>query len=863
MIQTIKTRLVAPAFEDEDQYALAQTLNAVLLVGIAGLVVSAAIVMLVAHHPLTTLTFYGGLSLAMALLLLVMRRGYVRAATVLLVIVGWAFVTGANISLGGLDSPALSAYLLTIIVAGLLLGAPGALGMLAVNALTLLGLYLAMRSDLLNAASFSQPATIAVNISIYVLAALFLYIPTRSLEAAYQRTRRNEEALRQTLDDLQSTTVSKDYVNNIIQSMSNLLIVMDPDGTIRSVNRATLDLLGYTEEELVGQHFNEAILANDPDRLSTTLLVQAQVTRNVNQYFSAKDGRLIPVSLSSSVMYHELGYALGVVAVAQDETERQQIEEKLQYQADLLENVSDAIIATTMDLTITSWNAAAEQVYGWTASEVIGKNLMQVVHTSFEDPSQEDLIKRQYIERGHWQSEVVQRRKDGRQLYVLSSISLLRSSEGKPVGTVTVNYDITQRKLAEDELKKHVDQLAALRHVDLEISSILDLEQVTTVALNAAVTLAGADDGFLLLFSEEVGRVLRVSGGYSDFAFDPTSHLPSIAGQAMEDQQPRLVADVRADPAQADLLPDARAVMSFPLRFHERAVGIIHLETRRDGGFTPERFDFMKLLVSRIAAAVDNARLYQVSQRHLAELQQLYTQVSSLEQLKTDMIRIASHDLRNPVGIINGYLELMRLDVADRLDDNEREYLDGIGDAVKRMQSIVTDILSLERIQQVAHKPFSDRVDMAELAERVVHSHAQEAEKKHLSLHLDLRPSHQPLNVSGDRPQLFEATANLLTNAIKYTPPGGEIVVEVLQQGRWAALVVRDTGYGIPEGQQQRLFQPFYRAQTRETSAIDGLGLGLHLVKNIVERHKGRMLFESTYGEGSLFGFELPLIPEV
>ena len=382
MIQFMKTRLMPPDFEDEDRNALARTLNAVLLVGIAGQIAGCLILILVISNPLAPIAFFGGLSLAMALLWLLLQRGLVRMAAVLLVIVGWAFVTWANVSLGGLASPALGAYLIVIIVGGLLLGAPGALGLVAVSALTLLALYLGMREGVITGDGLSQPGSIAVNISIYVLAALFLYIPNRSLEDAYRRTRRNEEALRQTLADLQATTVSKDYVNNIIQSMSNLLIVMDPDGTIRSVNQAALDLLGYTEEELVGQHFNDKVLADDPDRLSTTLLVRAQVTRNVNQYFSAKDGRLIPVSLSSSVMYHELGYALGVVAVAQDETERQQIEERLQYHADLLENVSDAIISTTMDLTITSWNAAAEEVYGWSADEVMGKNLMQVIHTS-------------------------------------------------------------------------------------------------------------------------------------------------------------------------------------------------------------------------------------------------------------------------------------------------------------------------------------------------------------------------------------------------------------------------------------------------------------------------------------------------
>ena len=112
----------------------------------------------------------------------------------------------------------------------------------------------------------------------------------------------------------------------------------------------------------------------------------------------------------------------------------------------------------------------------------------------------------------------------------------------------------------------------------------------------------------------------------------------------------------------------------------------------------------------------------------------------------------------------------------------------------------------------------------------------------------------------GDPMLLYEAISNIIGNAIKYTPKAGTVHVWLTVEGQSACVRVHDNGYGIPEEQQERLFSPFYRVQTEETQEIEGTGLGLHLVKNIIERHNGNMVFSSVYGEGSTFGFNLPLM---
>jgi signal transduction histidine kinase len=123
----------------------------------------------------------------------------------------------------------------------------------------------------------------------------------------------------------------------------------------------------------------------------------------------------------------------------------------------------------------------------------------------------------------------------------------------------------------------------------------------------------------------------------------------------------------------------------------------------------------------------------------------------------------------------------------------------------------------------------------------------------------ELAVSIEPLAVDGDPTELREPVTNLLGNAVKYTGSGGVIRVALHRDGDSALLEIADTGYGIPADQQEGLFQPFHRVKTRETYTIDGTGLGLYLVKRIVERHRGSVHFYSDYGKGSVFGFRLPL----
>jgi signal transduction histidine kinase len=237
------------------------------------------------------------------------------------------------------------------------------------------------------------------------------------------------------------------------------------------------------------------------------------------------------------------------------------------------------------------------------------------------------------------------------------------------------------------------------------------------------------------------------------------------------------------------------------------------------------------------------------------ELHNLYERVSELERLKTDMIRMASHDLLGLVGVMIGYLDILYYDLGTALTHDHKKSFSEVRKATKQMEQLTRDILSLERIESSASDTLSI-FDLRSLVQTVAQQTQDQATHKMQEYKLTLSPT--AVLVQGDFAQLQEAITNLIQNAIKYTAEKGTIHIRLSEENAMATFEVQDTGYGIPLSMQNRLFQAFFRATTNETKHIQGTGLGLYLVKRVIERHNGEIIFHSVQGEGSLFGFTLP-----
>lgn len=409
---------------------------------------------------------------------------------------------------------------------------------------------------------------------------------------------------------------------------------------------------------------------------------------------------------------------------------------------------------------------------------------------------------------------------------------------------------------AEAQMSRAIERMQILRRIDHELAEALDRDSVLTLVMDAALRVSRADDAAIVLLREDALEVISGAGHY--LTGDRLPLNAGIMGRVIRTRTPELVSDVSTDRDYRAYVPTTRAQMTIPLQHRDRLIGLLTLETDRPARFTPEALEFLTLIGARIAIAIDTAQMVQLLNQQYSDLQRLYDRVKELEQTKTDMIRIAAHDLRNPLGTVIGYAELLE-EMADNLNESQRDFIRSIQRGGQKMKKIITDILSLERFEANPSSLRREITDLGLLITLVQADYATEAAEKRLTIRTDL-PA-EPVLLPLDPGQIREAIDNLISNAIKYTPFDGTITIALTRDGERVRFAVTDSGDGIPLDQQGRLFQPFFRAQTEATRQVEGTGLGLHLVKNIIVRHDGAVLFTSTPGHGSTFGFTLPFDP--
>ncbi len=232
------------------------------------------------------------------------------------------------------------------------------------------------------------------------------------------------------------------------------------------------------------------------------------------------------------------------------------------------------------------------------------------------------------------------------------------------------------------------------------------------------------------------------------------------------------------------------------------------------------------------------------------------TQLVELNRLKTQMIRMASHDLKNPLSRVVGFADLILMD--DDIPQQKREFVEHIMMSADEMLQIISDILDLEQLRSGV--PSKETIDFVRLCREVSARHKPDFAGKEQAFEVVLPDV--PVVIQGSYLHLSQAVSNLLSNASKYTPRSGHISLKLSSEGGKLRLDVQDDGIGISESGQAKLFSEFYRVKTKSTEGIPGAGLGLSLVKSVVEMHDGRVSVRSVEGQGSTFSIELPVMTE-
>ena len=288
-----------------------------------------------------------------------------------------------------------------------------------------------------------------------------------------------------------------------------------------------------------------------------------------------------------------------------------------------------------------------------------------------------------------------------------------------------------------------------------------------------------------------------------------------------------------------------RSLIAVPLRARGRTLGLLQLAMTEDGRhFTLDDAATAEELARRMALALDNVRLYREAQEAL--------------HARDAFLSIAAHELRTPLAILFGQTQLVqrRAEREGGMSERNQRSLRTIVDQATRLSSMISDLLDVSRLEsgqlQIGNLP----LDIGPLVRHIVEETRPMLDKHTLTL---VAPN-APLIVSGDAIRLEQVLQNLLSNALKYSPEGGDIHVLVEKSASRVLVAVRDQGIGIPEDALPQLFTRFFRASNAERRLIGGVGIGLYVVREIALRHGGTITVQSAEGQGSTFTLELPLV---
>jgi signal transduction histidine kinase/HAMP domain-containing protein len=409
------------------------------------------------------------------------------------------------------------------------------------------------------------------------------------------------------------------------------------------------------------------------------------------------------------------------------------------------------------------------------------------------------------------------------------------------------------------ELARSVEELQALGEVSQAVSSTLDLQKVLATIVAHAVELSGTESGAIYEFDEaneqfQLRATHRMSEELTRAIRESRINLGETAvGRAGEKRQAVQVPDIREEPnyplRQIIERDGFRALLAVPLLREDRLIGGLVVRRRAPGQFAKETVDLLQNFATQSALAIQNARLF-------LEIEKKGQELEIASKHKSEFLANMSHELRTPLNAILGYTELIIDKIYGNVPEQIQEVLERVEQNGRHLLSLINDVLDLSKIEAGQLTLSLNDYSMKEVVQTVVTAVESLAAEKKLELKVTVSPEVD--YGKGDEQRISQVLMNLVGNAIKFTEEG-EVEVEATASSDTFVVSVSDTGPGLSEGDQQRIFEEFHQVDASSTRKKGGTGLGLSIAKRIVEMHGGRIWVESTLGKGSTFSFTLPV----
>jgi signal transduction histidine kinase len=410
-----------------------------------------------------------------------------------------------------------------------------------------------------------------------------------------------------------------------------------------------------------------------------------------------------------------------------------------------------------------------------------------------------------------------------------------------------------------DDLARSVGELQALGEVGQAVNSTLDLEQVLTTIVQRAVQLSRTEAGAIYVFDETRQEFkLRATYGMSDDMIVALTdrHIgtgDAHIGPATTERKPIQVPDIQNEALtpvnEINLREGFRAILIIPLLRSDHIVGALVVRRKTPGEFAQSTIDLLETFGDQSVVAIQNANLFH-------EIEEKGKQLAVASQHKSQFLANMSHELRTPLNAILGYTELILDGIYGETPEKAQVVLNRVQSNGRHLLGLINDVLDLSKIEAGQLTLTLTDYSMKDVVYNVFSAVEPLASGKKLNFKVDVQPE-MPTG-RGDERRLTQVLLNLVGNSIKFTDAGDVVIKATVTNGSFN-LSVHDTGHGISEGDQKKLFQEFQQADNSITKAKGGTGLGLAISKRIIELHGGRIWVESQPGQGSTFSLTMPI----
>jgi len=621
---------------------------------------------------------------------------------------------------------------------------------------------------------------------------------------------------------------SEERFHVTLSAIGDAVIATDVHGRVTFMNPVAEKVTGWTEAEALGLQLTEVfIIANEVTGELTRNPVERVLREGVtvglanHTVLFARDGRKIPIDDSAAPIRDGSGELVGVVLVFRDITAHREAQLALTRLAAIVESSHDAIVGKNLSGIVTSWNPAAERMFGYSAEEMRGQSILRIIPPERQHEEVELLRRLQQGERiEHF--ETVRVARDGRRVNVSLTVSPIKNEYGEVIGASKIARDISDRVLGQEVR----NQLAAI----VESSD----DAIVSKSLEGIVQSwnKGAERVFGYTAEEMIGKSIL-----------------TIIPPDRQHEEPRILEQLRRG-ERIDHFETIRLTKSG----RQINVSVSISPLRDSAGNIIGASKIARDVTEKKAAERALAEAREKLQKHARELEdrvqertaRLQSMVGELEAFSYSI----SHDLRAPLRAMQQYSHILLEDYAEKLDENGKQFLNRIVTSGDRLDRLIRDVLTYSRMLR---EPLQlENLSLEPLIRAIVHDlPSLQSPQAEIEVVVPL------LRVCGNQAFLTQALSNLLINAVKFVREGSMPKVRIWTEKRESCvrINVQDNGIGIAPEHHRRIFGMFERLHT--TRSYDGTGIGLAIVRKAVERMNGTVGVESQVGHGSTFWIEL------